>query len=330
MNPLLGISIPAYKRPELLLECLRSIVLSAGKNNVPIFISDDSTDDTNIPVIREVQVEYPWIIHHRNSQNLGIDRNIAKAVDICTCKYAWLMGEDDRLLPEALSKVLDALNSSQGIPFLFVNYASVDKGMHIILKDRAIPVQEDCIMPAPDFLRRFGWAAGFLGACVIRKEYWEGLDREQYYGTFFAHIGTIFQFLAGHEVYVLADPVTLNRSGSPETFTWVEQTFPVLDGWSRTMDQLERYYGKGVCDEAKKGFVRAHGLDSLYFLLYLRAGNSYNWTIYKNVVRKRYPNMWKRIGAALIAVLPRFSLRVAASLLNLFRGIRHGTVKQLL
>lgn len=329
MYDLLGLCIPTYRRPKALQECLRSIVLSAGHLKVPIFVSDDSTDDTNVAVIQQIQAEYPWVVHYRNISNLGIDRNIVQAADICDCRYAWLMGEDDRLQSDAVPKVVHALHSSPDIHFFFVNYLSIDGNMRIILRKRALDLRHGERFPAEEFLRRHGWAAGFLGACVVHKESWSGVNREKHIGTYFAHVGTIFEYLAGESVSVIADPVVMNRSGSPETFTWSENTFSVLDGWSLAMDLLQPYYDKKVCEEAKINFIRAHGFDSLYFLLYLRAGSNYDWTIFQEKVRKRFPGLIKRLAAAGIAVMPRFPLKLAGYLLNKMRGMRHGIVKPL-
>ncbi len=108
-NTKLGICIPTYKRPDQLRQCVDSIIASAAPFAVPIFIADDSTDETNAEAIAEIQGRYPHVIYEKNAKNLGIDRNILHCADICRCEYAWLMGEDDRMKAAAVSTVLDLL-----------------------------------------------------------------------------------------------------------------------------------------------------------------------------------------------------------------------------
>ena len=68
-----------------------------------------SLDDTNAAALEALQAEYPFLRVFRNERNLGIDGNILHAVDVNTCRHAWLLGEDDRLVPGAVARVLGVL-----------------------------------------------------------------------------------------------------------------------------------------------------------------------------------------------------------------------------
>src|SRR5579862_8549592 len=106
-NQTLAVCIPTYKRPDQLQQCVRSVIAAAAPYCVPIVIVDDSTDDTNRQVIADLQAQYEYIATERNTSNQGIDRNIVRSVDLCPCEYAWILGEDDRMLPGAIRTVLD-------------------------------------------------------------------------------------------------------------------------------------------------------------------------------------------------------------------------------
>lgn len=322
-DPILGICIPTYQRPDHLLACVQSIIRSAGKLTIPVFISDDSTDDTNVATIGQLRALYPHIIHFRNPENLGIDRNILRSVDICTCRYAWLLGEDDRLLPGAVSSVVDVLKREDP-PFLYVNYRSVDASMKIVLKDRSLPLMQDDRIESSEFLARDAWSMGFIGSCVVRTEYWRDIKPDRYIGTYFAHVGRIMEYLKGQSLFRIAEPLVLNRCGSPGTFSWTDSTFEVISGWKRLMNELEPLYKAKVCQDSVQSFERAHGLNSLYFLAYLRADSVFNRDLFRRMIRPSQKSDGYKIGAWAIALTPPILFQAIRFLLNQVRAVRYG------
>jgi glycosyltransferase involved in cell wall biosynthesis len=105
----LGFAIPTYRRPELLDRALQSIVPQAQALDAPIYIPDDSCDRTNVTVIGKWQQSYPRLIHEINERNLGIDRNIDKAVVGCPATYVHVIGEDDVIFPGFGAKVMSII-----------------------------------------------------------------------------------------------------------------------------------------------------------------------------------------------------------------------------
>lgn len=322
-DPILGICIPAYKRPDQLLASVQSIIRSTGELAIPVFISDDSTDDTNITTVERLRALYPHIIHSRNEKNLGIDRNILKSVDICSCRYAWLLGEDDRLLPGAVSYVLGVIKHEDP-PYLYVNYKSVDASMKIILKDRSLPLMQDDKMDASEYLARDAWSMGFIGSCVVRTEDWSNVRPDRYIGTYFAHVGRIMEYLKGKSLFRIAEPLVLNRCGSPGTFSWTDSTFDVVSGWKRLMKELAPLYGETVCQDSVRSFERAHGLNSLYFLAYLRADSVFNNQVFKRMIRPSRKSIGYKLGSWIISLIPPFFFQGMRFLLNQTRAVRYG------
>jgi glycosyltransferase involved in cell wall biosynthesis len=323
LDPILGICIPTYKRPDYLFACVQSIIRSAGILTIPIFISDDSTDDTNVATIKQLMASYPYIILSRNPENLGIDRNILKSVDICSCRYAWMLGEDDRLLPGAVSSVLDVLKREDP-PFLYVNYKSVDASMKIVLKERSLPLMRADSMESSEFLAGDAWSMGFIGSCVVRTEFWRDIKPDRYIGTYFAHVGRIMEYLKERSLFRIAEPLVLNRCGSPGAFSWTDSTFQVVSGWKRLMKELEPLYGAKVCSESIQSFERAHGLNSLYFLAYLRADSVFNSQVFKCMIRPSRKSIGYKIGAWAITLTPPIFFQGMRFLLDQIRAVRYG------
>ena len=320
--PLLGIAIPTYKRPDQLVACVRSVVASAGGEGVPIHVADDSVDDTNVEALAELAREYPHLVHHRNPRNLGIDGNILHAVDLCQARHVWIMGEDDRMAPEAVPTVLRVL-ASGGRPFVYVNYASVDEDVRVVLRRRSLDLEADRLEGAEDFLANDAWSMGFIGACVVDKELWGAVRQEPYLGTWFAHVGVVMEYLRGREAYLVAKPLVLNRCGSPGAFTWTSSTYDVLAGWGRMVDLLRSRYPAEVCDRAAASFRRAHGIGTIPFFGYLRAGRALDPEAWEKHVRNGPYPAFSRGAAWCIARTPAQVFQAARWALTSLRRLRN-------
>ncbi len=321
MQPL-GICIPTYKRPDQLRRCVESVVGSAGSHSIPIHIADDSGDETNDAVVAELRRRYPRIVHHRNPANLGLDRNILHAVDVCDCRHAWLLGEDDRLTPQAVTRVLEVVSSGER-PFVYVNYASVDEDLRLVLRERSLDLAADLEEPADRFLAEHAWSAGFLGACIVARGPWGAVRAERYVGTYYAHLGVILELLRGRQAYLVSEPLVLNRAGTPAAFTWKDSTFDVLHGWARMVDLLRPFYPAESCDRAVATFASAHRLGSPIFFAYLRADGALTPDSWRRYVRGGPYHRAQRAAGWAIAHAPTGVFRAARWGLGALRSFRN-------
>jgi hypothetical protein len=313
-SPLLGICIPTYRRPDQLRRCVESIIHAGSRYGIAIHLADDSTDDTNVDTVRQLQAQYPHVVHHRNAKNLGIDGNILHAVDLCDARYAWILGEDDRLTPESVSTVIDALERTAP-SFLYVNYASVDEDLSLVLSERSLELDADREMDAAEFLATSAWSAGFIGACVVEKASWERVRSDRYVGTWFAHVGTILEAVCGRRVQLLSRPLVLNRCGTARAFTWTGSVFDVLHGWNRMVDGLRARYPADACDAGAAAFLRAHGIGTLRFFCYLRADRALTPEAWERFVRDGPYDPSARRAAWLVARTPPALFQAARALL---------------
>lgn len=314
----LGFAIPTHKRPDLLTLAVQSIIRAGRSAGVPICITDDSADDTNVAAIRSLRADYANILWVRNPHNLGIDRNILNSVDRCPTEYVWIMGEDDQVTADAVDTVLRILAEpdTAEAPFLCVNYASVDETARRVLKQWVLPATSDGWRESTEFLAHDAWAIGFIGACIVRKSLWAAVDQATYIGTYYAHVGVIMEYLRQRPLHVVAAPLVRNRCSSPEAFTWSQVTAEVLDGWGRLMDLLEPLYGEAACAASRRSFAAAHGLHTLKFLCYLRSGGALDLQVCRRWIwRARHP-AWYHLAAAVVALSPPWIFRLAQRLLH--------------
>lgn len=99
----LSICIPTYNRKDCLQELLDSILAQADDSNpVEICISDDASSDDTETLVHGYQNKYPHLLYYRFPENMGLDRNLLKAADLAQGEYCWLMGNDDKVEPDAV------------------------------------------------------------------------------------------------------------------------------------------------------------------------------------------------------------------------------------
>jgi glycosyltransferase involved in cell wall biosynthesis len=313
----IGIALPTYRRPEFLARCIRSIIVSGSKYSVPIYVVDDSGDDTNLHVINTLKAEYPHLHHVRNEGNIGIDRNIVKSVNCCLTDYVWIMGEDDLLKPHAIERALDVLENHD-YAFVCANYSYISNDQARIIRDKRLDVS-DGLIDGNLFIARYLWAIGFIGACIINKERWLQAIPEKYMDTFFAHVGVIVESIAGQSLYIISEPIVLNRAENASSATWSSNAFEVMYGWTELLDRLA-----DVCDTKLILTLRCTSEEifwheSIPFLLAQRAEQTYNRDKFDRFLRHRNYCPVYKVFALLIAYLPT---RPLAALKRAFQRLR--------
>lgn len=120
---ILSICIPNYNRLNCLDNCLNSILI-ASKNvkdfDFEVCISDNNSITNPIEIIDKYK-KYYKIIYNRNDENLGFALNAIKTVSVSTGKYAWLIGNDDLILPNTLIELKKIFKENSDTEFFFIN-----------------------------------------------------------------------------------------------------------------------------------------------------------------------------------------------------------------
>ena len=120
---ILSICIPSYNRLNCLENCLNSILI-ASKNvdnfDFEVCVSDNNSANDPIEIINKYKKNFK-IKYNRNKENIGFALNAIKTVNISTGKYAWLIGNDDLILPNTLNELKTVFRENSDIEFFFIN-----------------------------------------------------------------------------------------------------------------------------------------------------------------------------------------------------------------
>ena len=120
---ILSICIPTYNRVNQLDNCLNSILISkknVGNFNFEICISDNSSAEDTESIIKKYNKELK-IKYNKNEKNLGFAINGIKTVSMAEGEFSWMIGNDDLILPETLTKLKNLLQKNPDNDYFFIN-----------------------------------------------------------------------------------------------------------------------------------------------------------------------------------------------------------------
>ncbi|GEM_PF-710656 len=114
--------IPTYNRAPILDQCLQSIVSQPSfETSAEIVISDNASTDNTHEVAIKYQNKYPYNIrYNRNTENIGMEANFLKALELGNGKLLKLLNDYAILEPKSLNhfiKIIDDNSDENAIIF---------------------------------------------------------------------------------------------------------------------------------------------------------------------------------------------------------------------
>jgi glycosyltransferase involved in cell wall biosynthesis len=301
----LSICITTRNRCAALLETLESALAQMPEGVEVVVVDGVSTDDTPTAMgalaARDARVRY-----FRETVNGGIDRDYDKAVGYARGVYCWMMADDDLFLPGAIDRVLQALT---GEPSLVVVDAEVrDETLTRLLQPCRLHLERDIRYGPAQTEALFTATAdhlSFIGATVVRRSLWLSREREAYYGSYFIHLGVIFQQPLPGDAVVLARPGIAIRYG---VASWSPRAFEISGFlWPRLIWSFN-----GLSEQARAAVSARQPFDALRILLMLRAGGGYSLSSYRRWLAGCPGPAWRRALQQAIAVTPGWLLNPLA------------------
>ncbi|MDF5711374.1 MAG: glycosyltransferase family 2 protein [Nostoc sp. S4] len=127
MPKLLTIAIPTYNRAKLLDKQLTWLAqaIKGFEDDCEILVSDNCSTDNTQQVIQKWQTILSTIAFksNKNSQNLGVVKNIMYCLNSTTTKYVWTIGDDDPIQDRAIAYVISKLRQHEDLSLLFLNFS---------------------------------------------------------------------------------------------------------------------------------------------------------------------------------------------------------------
>jgi len=215
----LSICIPTYNFGRFIGMTLDSI-LPQITDKVEVLVVDGASTDDTVEVIRKRQGCFPELRYHRLVNKGGIDRDMAKSVELARGEYVWLFSADDCMVDGALNRVMEEIRL--GLDLYLCGFTLCDFEMR--------PRMPHPILDAPDgsvydlgnprerkdfFERALTTTAffSFMSSMVVRKSKWESAKMgDSFVGSCWDHVARLFHLIpCGLRVKYLSGTYLLKR-----------------------------------------------------------------------------------------------------------------------
>ncbi|GAA6619902.1 glycosyltransferase family 2 protein [Scytonema sp. NUACC26] len=147
MNKLLTIAIPTYNRANLLDKQLTwlSKSIKGYEQECEIIISDNCSTDHTQEVIKKWQQYFQNVTFqaNRNSENIGVMKNIAYCINAATSKYIWTIGDDDPIQERTLSYVVTNLQKHSDLSLFILNFSCRYESTGDLIYQRCFDVKDE-------------------------------------------------------------------------------------------------------------------------------------------------------------------------------------------
>lgn len=198
----LGIYIPTFKRYDqfsrLLNQLSREVELlsESDQGRVQIAIFENPSEDSNSKeyVVRQAvfgEARVSWVL---NKNNIGGDANIEQAYSAGrSCEYCWVIGDDEQLLPGALSNIIDYLDRNPACGLLLLRdttYSISDK----ILDQRRFKNYCDFVSEVCALQPHLIIAHTLISANVVRGDLYDIIQSQKERKIFSPRAGLSYSF----------------------------------------------------------------------------------------------------------------------------------------
>lgn len=221
-DPILSICIPTFNRAIMLEEALNAIICQIVENSlellVEINISDNASSDNTQDILVAVHNKHPHLqfYTYKQSENIGPDGNIYTSLKMAHGQWAWILSDDDIIIPDTLVKLVNLMKESRATTVFCVNARSFN---HSPIEDTPLFLQNnnrEINSPDGAFLHLNSMIT-FLSIIVIPVSSYISQDYSPYIGTFLLQSYIFIDAIStSHRMHTISEPflaVRANNSG---------------------------------------------------------------------------------------------------------------------
>jgi|GEM_PF-742684 hypothetical protein len=172
--PTLSVCVPTFERPQLVQQAIASIVESASvaPSLVEIIVSDNSPAVSELACREALRAWQGRSTYIGNPRNIGIAANLNRCIERATGRYIVFAHDDDRLLPGAVSGILNAIpDATANDKVLFFGVHLADAEGHVLRRQEFCRDERVTPIDALDRLLSDNSIAWFPGLVVARDGY---------------------------------------------------------------------------------------------------------------------------------------------------------------
>ena len=140
LNEILDVFLITYNRKNDLDRTLKQILsINSPIKNITITILDNNSNDGTDILVKKYQQKYKNLRHIINNKNIGGNANAAKAFELASKKYIWVLCDDDQFDFSQWYEVEEAMNNNVDA-VIVTKHKNPDKDkIHMILSMSFLP-----------------------------------------------------------------------------------------------------------------------------------------------------------------------------------------------
>jgi abequosyltransferase len=241
----LSICIPTFNRAPFLAELLDSIV-SQSHPEVEVVVSDDASPDDTAEVAKSYGNRIPNYRVIRQPANIGLDRNFLAVVEAASGDFVWLMGDDDRLEPGGIDRVLEALERWPGVSGLTLGVIDYDKTMQNPVGVRGMPPTQ-LVEDVEQVFNQLSHLLGFMSALVFDRRKWLAVAQDpsvQAFHNYYVQVYVIGRVIERFGQWgVVQEPCVGFRTGNDQfktKFGWLQRLKIDVEAYGAIAEALFR------------------------------------------------------------------------------------------
>jgi abequosyltransferase len=218
---ILSICIATYQRCPFLRDTLIEILKQTDKYQalIQVVVVDGGSSDGTKELLKDFEKNSTQLKVVYLDEKGGMDKDYDRVVRSGDGNYCWLLSDDDIIEDDAVLKVMTKLEEEKR-DVLIINSSSWNKEYSKCFTEQIIKISKDVEIKTENFHNEFfekcGGYPSFLGVLVIKKELWEQVDTEKYYGSRFIHLGVLSQIPCNSSVLIIKEPLIKIRLGNEE------------------------------------------------------------------------------------------------------------------
>ena len=223
MDIKLSICIPTYNFADFIGETLDSVISQAG-DDVEIVVVDGASSDNTQEIIQEYQKKFPRLTFFCRDKNVGVDKDLAKSVELAKGQYCWFLSSDDVLKTGAIKRIIREIENNCDI--YLCNRTECDFKLRPLRKrfwlskdvdDKIFNIanREELL----NYLNKaysIGALFSYCSSIVFRRQRWNQIGyNEEFNNTGYAHVNTLFSFNDdSNRLKYIKDALVLCRGGN--------------------------------------------------------------------------------------------------------------------
>lgn len=243
----LSICMPTYNFGRFIAETLHSILEQDGAEEIEVVVLDGASADNTADIVTGLQKQYPQIKYFRLPVRGGIDRDMAKTVELASGEYCWLFSSDDIMRNGALELALNEIK--QGYDLYLCRHAECTFEMQVLFEYPILCLNSEAVfdLANPEIRERYFSLAitteaffSFMGGLVIKKSTWDSVPlNEAFVGSCWALAARLFEVMRKRLTVKYVGKTCLYRRGENDFFMdkgVVNRLRIAIEGYHRLAD----------------------------------------------------------------------------------------------